>query len=238
MNSEDLIAAIGQIDETLLRDCEELTEERRSGKRKVRIIVYALAAALALSLLTGAAIAAARVWLPASFSNLTEYSAEIYSIEPFLVSIDLPEGCVLSTEFINPENAQSGWSPVELQKDGKAVGVMDYNIFEIYPDAPKIHEEGFYRMVYNQLMLSVQGNWDNNYTVIKQDDISENAVTEIGILDPDVYGSGQNDYEIHYLKGILAFNTELSVYVNIRLEDGAFTDEQIKEMAASIVLSR
>ncbi len=177
MNSIFLLTAIGQIDEALLNDCETLVEQRRGSKKGIRvrrIVVYTIAASLLLSLLTGAVITAARVWFPASFLHLTEYSAEIYGVEPFQVSINLPDGCILSMDFINPENVQSGWSPVEIQRNGKVVGVMDYNIFEIYPDAPQIHENGFYRMVYNQLMLSNQGNWDNNYTVVKQDDISEN----------------------------------------------------------------
>lgn len=44
--------------------------------------------------------------------------------------------------------------------------------------------------------------------------------------------------EISYQPGILAYSTDLLVYVNIRLDDGVFTDEQIEDIARSIVLSR
>ena len=207
--------------------------------RKTRPVAGVVAAVLCALLLMGtvaAAIAFATIRFPATFPNLTQYSAEIYGVEPFQVSIRLPEGCALSTDYLTPANADSGWSPVELQMDGKVVGVMDYNIFELYLDAPAIHEPGFYRMVYNQLMLSVQGNWDNDYTVVRQDEISENAVTRIAVIED--YGNGRSDNPIHDLPGILAYNTELQVYVNIQLEDGVFTDTQIADMAASITLSR
>lgn len=90
-------------------------------------------------------------------------------------------------------------------------------------------------MVYNQLMLSAQANWDNDYTVVKQDETSENAVTKIGIVAD--YGSGSPG-ETTYHPGILAFSTEFCVYVNISLESGIFTDEQIEYIARSIELTR
>lgn len=95
-------------------------------------------------------------------------------------------------------------------------------------------------MVYNQLMLGSQGNWDNGYTVVKQEETSENAVTKIGIIDSEVYGSGKppEPEDISYKPGILAFSTDLLVYVNISFDEGVFTDEQIRDIAGSIVLSR
>lgn len=224
-----------------VRSTTELCWENYAARPRRRRLSPAgvLAAALAALLLTGvaaAAIALTTARFPAVFPNLTEYSAELYGVEPFQVSIALPEGCTLSTDYLDPENAQVGWSPVELQMDGKAVGVMDYNIFELYPDGPAIHEPGFYRMVYNQIMLNVQGNWDNDYTVVHQDEASENAVVKVSYLED--YGNGRSDNPVSYQPGILAYNTDLLVYVNIQLEDGAFTDQQIADMAASITLSR
>lgn len=209
------------------------------GRGRPRGAAWAVAVAVMALLLMGVA-AAAIVFttqrLPATYPNLTQYSAQIYGVEPFQVSILLPEGCTLSTDYLDPANAQSGWSPVELQMDGRAVGVMDYNIFELYPDGPAIHEPGFYRMVYNQLMLGGQGNWDNDYTVVGQTDVSENALTQIATVEN--YGNGRSDNPVRYTPGILAYNTELLVYVNISLEDGVFADDQIADMAASTTLSR
>lgn len=243
MNSEQLILAVGEIDETLLEECEGYAEQRRRTKlrrRTFRRLAVCAAVLASAALLTGAALTAFRVWFPSSFENRTKYSAAIYDIEPFKMSIELPEGCVITSDFENPEVALTGWSPMDIQLNGRSVGMADYNIFEIYPDSPPIHEGSFYRMVYNQLMLSNQGNWDNDYTVVKQDETSENAVTKIRVIDPEVYGSGRvpEPEEISYKPGILAFNTDLLVYVNISLEEGVFTDEQIKEIAESIVLSR
>lgn len=243
MTNELILSAVGQINERFLIECEEYTKQRSATKRR-RVILrrLALCAAITVSaaLLTGAAVTAFRVWFPSSYENRTEHSAAIYDIEPFKMSIELPEGCVITTDFENPEDAQNGWSPMDIQLDGKSVGTADYNIFEIYPDSPPIHEGNFYRMVYNQLMLGVQGNWNNDYTVVKQDDISENAVTKISVIDPEIFGSGRpaEPEDISYQPGILAFNTDLLVYVNIHLDEGVFTDDQIEDIARSIVLSR
>lgn len=212
---------------------EDYSMEKKHLSRRAVIL---LAAAIAAVLLMGAGIGLTRVWFPAGTPNLTEYNARIYGVEPFQVSIQLPRGCTLSTDFIDPAHATQGFSPVELQLDGKAVGVMDYNIFELYPDGPAIHQPGFYRMVYNQIMLNVQGNWDNDYTVVRQDDVSENALTKVAWIEN--YGNGRSDNEITYLPGILAYNTDLMVYVNIWVEDGVFTDEELESMAASLALSR
>ncbi len=212
---------------------EDYAMEKKHISRRAVILLAAAAAAV---LLMGAAIGLTRFWFPATTPNLTEYSAKIYGVEPFQVSIQLPQGCTLSTDFIDPAHATQGWSPVELQMDGKAVGVMDYNIFELYPDGPAIHEPGFYRMVYNQIMLNVQGNWDNDYTVVRQDDVSENALTKVAWIKD--YGNGRSDNEITYLPGILAYNTDLMVYVNIWVEDGVFTEEELESMAVSLNLSR
>ncbi len=243
MNSEQLILSVGEIDETLLMECESYAEQRRRTKprrRTVRRLAVCAAVLASAALLTGAALTAFRVWFPSSFENRTEHSAAIYDIEPFKMSIELPEGCVITSDFENPEDALTGFSPMDIQLNGRSVGTADYNIFEIYPDSPPIHEGNFYRMVYNQLMLSNQGNWDNDYTIVKQDETSENAVTKIYVIDPEVYGSGRTPEpeEISYKPGILAFSTDLLVYVYISLDEGVFTDEQIKEIAESIVLSR
>lgn len=241
--NEHILSAVGQISERFLMECDEFVSERRRRiphRRTSRRIALCAAIAAGAALLTGAALTAYRVWFPTSFDNRTEHSAAIYDIEPFRMSIELPEGCVITSDFEDPDDAQSGWSPLDIQLNGHSVGTADYNIFEIYPGSPPIHEGNFYRMVYNQLMLGNQGNWDNGYTVVKQDDTSENAVTKISYIDPEVYGSGRppEPDEISYQPGILAYNTELLVYVNIRLDDGVFTEEQIEDIARSIVMSR
>ena len=78
---------------------------------------------------------------------------------------------------------------------------------------------------------------------MRQDKIrsrSENSVTKISVIDPEVFGSGRpaEPEDITYQPGILAFNTDLLVYVNICLDEGVFTEKQIEDIARSIVLSR
>lgn len=239
MSREGFLDLVGTLDDALLADCSALLCEGPVKKRPLpvrRLALLAAEVALAAVLMGMAVVHLSRVWFPASFDNLTEYNAQIYAVEPFQVSIKLPEGCALSTDFLDPASGQSGWSPVELQRDGQVVGVMDYNIFELYPEGPAIHQPGFYRMVYNQIMLNEQGCWDNDYTVVSQTDVSENARVQISTIED--YGNGRADNPVHYQPGILAYNTDLLVYVNIALEPGVFTDQELTDIAASIQLSR
>lgn len=231
--NETLLTAVGNISEQLLAECSEYIGQRKSTHRRRRLIrVTALCAAVTAgaALLTGAAITIFRVTFPSSFASRTEYSAAIYDIEPFRMSIKLPAGCVIEPS----DDPQGGWSPMDIRLNGETVGTADYNIFELY-DGVDRSDPNFYRMVYNQLMLSAQANWNNGYTVVKQDDVSENAVTNVGIVSD--YGSG-NPGEMTYLPGILAFNTDLCVYVSISFGNGVFTEKQINDIAASIVLMR
>lgn len=231
--TEILIEAIGGIGEPLLDDCASFVSSRRRTHRRRRVTkIIALAAAIiaGAAVLTGAAAALLRVTFPNSFANRTEHSAAIYDIEPFKMSIFLPAGCVMERSA-----GEGGWSPMDILLDGEKVGTADYSTFELY-DGVDRSDPGFYRMVYNQLMLGAQANWGIDYTVVKQDEASENAVTKIGVISD--YGNGRTDNEVTYLPGVLAFNTDLLVYVNISFEDGAFTDEQIEDIARSISLTR
>lgn len=232
-NSSYLLAAIGNIPERFLDECSEYVSQRSGSHRRrrvTRIVTLCAAAAAGAALLTGAAFTIFRVKFPGSFANRTEHSSAIYDIEPFRMSIELPAGYVIEPS----ENTEGGWSPMDIRLNGKTVGTADYNIFELY-DGVDRSDPNFRRMVYNQLMLSAQGNWGNDYTVVKQDEVSENAVTKIGIVSG--YGSGSPG-EITYLPGILAYNTDLCVYVNISFENGVLTDEQLTDIAASIRLMR
>jgi len=231
--SDKLLEAIGGISEQFLSECDEYVSQRKASHRRrkfTRVIALCAAVIASAALLTGAVYSIFRVSFPNSFANRTEHSAAIYDIEPFRMSIQLPAGCVIEPS----ENTESGWSPMDIRLNGEIIGTADYNIFELY-DGVERSDPNFYRMVYNQLMLSAQANWNNDYTVIKRDEVSENAVTKIGIAAD--YGNGAPG-EITYLPGILAFNTDLCVYVNISFENDVFTDEQLTDIAASITLLR
>lgn len=230
---DDLLCAIGNVSERFLIECGEYINKRKLTRRRrklTRVIALCAAVIASAALLTGAVFSIFRVNFPNSLANRTEYSAVIYDIEPFKMSIELPAGC----DIVKSEDAQGGWSPMDIRLNGETVGTADYNIFEIY-DGISRSDPNFYRMVYNQLMLSAQANWNNDYTVVRQDDASENAVTKIGIVSG--FGSGSPG-DITYQPGILAFNTDLCVYVNISLESGVFSDEQIESIARSIDLTR
>lgn len=146
------------------------------------------------------------VTFPAYYDMLTEYNQEVFSALPFELDISLPDGW----HFEEPEEKTS-ISVLELKdENGDTIGSADFNIYEIYPDmSPEL--EGYYHMVYNQLMLNSMVNWDSEYTVVKQEGGLCSATCRIITDVPERFDNWTDGY------GILAHNDDLCVYVNIAI---------------------
>ena len=128
--SDKLLEAIGGISEQFIAECDDYISQRKASHRRRKLTrVTALCAAViaGAALLTGAVYSIFRVSFPNSFANRTEHSAAIYDIEPFRMSIQLPAGCVIEKS----ENAQGGWSPMDIKLNGETVGTADYSTFEL-----------------------------------------------------------------------------------------------------------
>ena len=163
---------------------------------------------------------------PAHELNKTEHNAEIFDIEPFKLTLELPSGWTI----IIPENKdelKGGFSSVNIYNNDY-IGCISYNTFIIYEGTT---EENFYRSVYNQLMLGSMVNWDFDYTPVKEDENNCAATCKIMQKLP-------NQNEPSYSPGILAYNKDLLVYISIAFDEDTVTDDELKSIAESITLSQ
>ena len=161
-------------------------------------------------------------------------AAAVYSIEPFQVSIWLPEGWTLRAGEETADPLTCPRTPLDIYDGEEKVGSIGYNTFTIYPDTT---EENFYRMVYNELMLSNLVSWDCDYTPVRQTAAACNATCRVRSV---LHGEAGRmpDTEPAYSPAVLAYDTELLVYVAASFEEGSLTDDQLAVIAESIRISR
>lgn len=164
---------------------------------------------------------------PASEYGKCDTKAEIFAVEPFELTIKLPSGwsADIPKEYTG-DGITSENSPIRLSVGDTQTATIDFNIFD--PTAENPSAENYYKAVYNQLMLGSMASWDYDYTVLSKTDISETACCKI--MTP------QTDPE-NYHKGILAYNSELGVYISIYFDIADISDEQVRSIAQSISLN-
>ncbi len=170
-----------------------------------------------------------KIQFPASELGKNENNEALFNIDPFTLSIDLPENW--NTKVVEAaEGLNGGYSPVDIITDnGDIIATIDFNIFvppETTGDSDP-SKENYYRMVYNQLMLGSMVNWNCDYTAVKSDEISENAVCRI------MYDTVSTFYK----PGILAYNNKLGVYINIDFKN-QIADSTLKQIAYSVSLNK
>ena len=161
-------------------------------------------------------------------------AAAIYNIEPFQVSIQLPEGWTLRAGEETADPLTCPRTPVDIYDGDRRVGSIGYNTFVLYPDTT---EENFYRMVYNELMLPNLVTWDCEYTPVRQTETTCNATCRVQSV---LHGEPGRmpEAEPVYSPAVLAYDTQLLVYVAASFEEGSVTDDQLAEIADSIRIFR
>ena len=174
---------------------------------------------------------------PAHQFMRTEYNAAVLDIQPFTLSLELPEGWSVqvpdgseySEYVISSEN-----SVVYLcNEDHVRVGTVDYDTFELSYEGADADNEIPYRAVYSDLMLSNHRTWDCDYTVVKNEG-SVNAATCKILSSAMASGTGEEETT----PAALAYNSELFVYVKLSFDDGTVTEAQLEAIARSIDISR
>ena len=170
------------------------------------------------------------VTFPAYQEGRRDYNAAIYDIDPFQLAIALPEGWSVRVPPTQERGTTFAFTPLWLYQGEEYAGSIGYNTFEVYPDVPP---ENFYRMVYNQLMLGSVVNWDSDYTVVR--DWGSGCAATVQIMERTSYGGiGETGYR----PGILAYDQDMLVYVAIDLENGRLSNQEVWELAESLVLFR
>ena len=164
------------------------------------------------------------ITFPAYQEGREDYNAVVYDIQPFQLSIRLPEGWSVRVPPPEERGTSFAFTPLWLYQGEEYAGSIAYNTFEIYPDVPP---ENFYRMVYNQLMLGSVLNWDNEYTVVR--DWGSGCSATVQIMESQG-AAGPADMR----PGILAYDRDRLVYVAIQLENGRLSSQEVWELAESL----
>lgn len=176
---------------------------------------------------------------PAYQEGKTEYNAQIYETQPFQLQMTLPDGW----EVRKPEETAWGenmllFTPMELYKDGVYAGYVGFHIYEETEGVPK---EQYYQMVYSQIRLGSVCFWDMEpYSPLNKTETGETALAVVNykeleqMKDPD-----KSAAQIPYVEvsAIVSYNKEKKVYIGVQFAQGMVDDEQIEEIADSIVLS-
>lgn len=171
------------------------------------------------------------VTFPASDEGKTEFNAAIYEIEPFNLSIELPDGWMLR-----------GWEPdkgfdflplfsklLVLDGNGECLGVIGYTTYEPYEGA-----EDNPQAIYGHIALGNDYQFDvrNNYRVVSETDSGTTAIVDV------YYSASINSGAEKLNKGIVSYNKDLLVYIAMELDGGRVSDGQAADIADSMNISR
>lgn len=230
MKSEDIMWALGEIeDEYVAAAAPKALKKIRLSRKQLLV-----AAAVALCLLMAACAAVLNILniqFPFSQKDKTQFNSVIYDIEPFEVTLQLPDGWHMSerkdTDSFNQNFALVGmWSVLDiLDENNQAVGAMGYNIYEEYEGAQELPQA-----IYSQIALGNDYRFDvrNSYEVVKEHSYGKTAITEV------YYSQSINSGNEKINKGILSYNKELLVYVAMEFDQSKITQQQLESAAESL----
>lgn len=161
----------------------------------------------------------------------TEFNAHIYEIEPFDLSLALPDGWSLDRwPLAGGYGFITAFSKLNFfNEKGECVGVIGYNIYELYEGA-----EDNPMAIYGQIAIgnNYQFNVKNSYKVVNETDSGVTATVDV------YYAAVINDGVEKNNKGIVSYNKDLLVYIAAEFNADRITDEQLTEIAKSIQISR
>lgn len=171
------------------------------------------------------------VAFPSGTDEVTEYNKHIFDIEKFAASFSLPAGWSVTDEASSEYSLLTAWSVRYFYSgDGKCVGAIGYNII------PELSEEEMKipAAIYNQIALGndYQFAVRARYDIVKSDDNSETALTDV-YYSNSITGDGEK-----VNKGILMLDREKGVYVAAEFDSTAITDEQHRQIAESMELTK
>lgn len=164
---------------------------------------------------------------------------EKFGIEPFEISLTLPQGWEIKNPEDKEKKEQESYgmllSPVELYADGQYVGVIACNTYEPMEDVP---EEDYYKVVYSGIRLGSLYAWEMDpYTPIASGETWETALATVRYKDPEQMNSGKSAAEIPDIEvpGIVSYDDSRHVYIAIQFAENSASSEEIEEIAKSIV---
>lgn len=151
---------------------------------------------------------------------------------PMQCDMVVPEGWELRP--VNDQQTHEALSPVDIYVGNARVGYVGNWDYSGNGNPGDIDESSatYYVSIYSQLMLGAHYNWDNEYTPVRRTDTAASATCRV-FYDKNITQAGK----VHYNDGILSYDKTLEKYVQMEIEDGLLTKEQLRTIAASIRLS-
>lgn len=186
---------------------------------------------------SGGADPARRVYLSARVHFPREAGGPLGASAAFDASLRIPDGWELREE-LSPGCAMAGdfFNLVELADGERPVGWIGCCGFEPYEE--EVPQADYYKTVYPGLRLGSTINW-GDYTPVRTDENSEAATAAVSYPDPDFSGPGLSNAAVPRVvaDGILCYSKELKVYIGVQFIPGAVTEQQLNDIAQSLVLS-
>lgn len=181
------------------------------------------------------------ITFPANELERTEFNSYIYDIEPFQVSVKLPEGWEFADDAEKGE--QPGWdaflhggtwSNIQIfSEEGECVGAAGYNLID--PEMTS-YLETKPSAIYGQISMGNGYHFDvgDTYQPLTEDESV--ALTGVFYSQPFLADYDNAEEEI-VNKGILAYDKDRLVYMALEFRDDALDDQQWKQIAESISFS-
>lgn len=222
------------------------------GSRLRKVLALLLAGTLLLTLLPACAAGNGgaeqgppgfelhEVLLPSSDREKTEYNAEIYGVEPFTLSLYLPEGWSIQERAARQQAGESIYQAVDgifsvqciLDEAGTPVGSIGYTL------APQYEEEA---AMQDPMALFAGITLAEHYFDCK-DSFREVNRTEGGLLTglADVVDRSDTAEDGKELSGngLLARDEQIGVYVAVEFALDELDEEQLLDVAENLRLSR
>jgi len=178
----------------------------------------------------------AQITFPAYQGGRTAANASIYDTAPFTLTMELPLGWKLLIPGADAQTADLPFTPVTIRWGNETIASVGFMTFRMYEGITP-QDDGFYRMVYNQLMSNLV-TWDKDYTPIESTRTETFCAATCRILssvpEEGVPAAGWKRTET---EGILAYDTELGVYIAMSYRENAVDEETWQSIAASIRLA-
>lgn len=182
----------------------------------------------------------AMLYFPASDAGKTEYNSDIYAVEPFTVTLILPDGWSATERDVS---ADSTGKPLSLASvfsiydifnaDGTLVGAIGYNLYEPYEsDADSV------AVVYSQVRMGsgYRFDTDESYTVVREFDTGKTAtVNVLSQLAEDGQSAASAPESVN--RGILSYDHDKLVFVALEFDAETTTAEQVQSIAESLQIS-
>jgi len=179
----------------------------------------------------------AQITFPAYQGGRTVYNASIYDTPPFTLTMQIPLGWTMRIPAPDRQTATLPFTAVDFYYGQTYMGSAGFMTFEMYEGITP-QDEGFYRMVYNQLMIGNVVTWDTEYTPVQSTQTATFCAATCRVNEP-IFEEGvpMAGLKRRQREAIVAYDTEMLVYIAMDFAEGALTAEQWQAMAESVRLA-